>query len=843
MADGDATKRFGGDIAPLGVPVVTAGPSPRRAASAAARPLPHRFSRLLVLAAVLVPMLVTLAGVWLSWRTTWREAERETMHAADIAAEYAKRVFDGLVLRIDRAQELLAGMTDEEIRNREAELHEALGRGGIDRGASAEDRQPYDFVYDRDAFPLVARNIFPVQRHISFASREFNQSLRDPAAPSPQISPVYVGTVTNERFFAVTMRRERTGNGLPDGSYDGVINASIYIESVERALRRLTGSTGGPVLSLLRSDGLVLARTIPVPPGTRVSSASPVLSQMAAGVESQLLVGRSTLDGTRRIAAFRRVAGYPVYTSAALDQAAVLRSWARALPPLLLAGFTASAGLLLLALLVQRQSRALQAANERLEERVARRTAALAESELRLRVAQESGGVGSWDWNIETGALFWSDTCRLIHGLQPGEPVDYTRWMAGVSPEGQAAVQEQVQALLAGQGTAWAVTLRYRRHSDGAERWISARGELLRRPDGAPWRMLGVTIDVTEQRQNEAALRAIEQRASLAIESARLVTWEFDCVRGRTNLSARFAEFVSTSAGPPYDLAADELMALVHPADLAMVQAALEAAFASGSDGVLNYEHRLRAADGSWRWLLVSGAVMERDPATGVATMALGVAQDVTERRLAEDRLRLMAREVDHRAKNALSVVMAAVRLSDRSDPDAFAEAIEGRVAAMARAHGLLAETRWEGAELRALVEAELAGFLATPGSGAAGGPRVEIMGSALQVDAAAAQGFSMVLHELCTNATKYGALSVRCGVVRVELMVDAAAGRMSLCWSENHGPPVKAPEDGGFGTQVINMIVERQLGGEHSRAWRAEGLTLTITVPLDRVRAPVSEV
>ena len=104
---------------------------------------------------------------------------------------------------------------------------------------------------------------------------------------------------------------------------------------------------------------------------------------------------------------------------------------------------------------------------------MAQRTEALAESELRLRVAQESGGVGAWEWNIEPGSLFWSDTCRRIHGLQPGEPVDYARWMSGIDPGGQATVQEQIQALLAGQETKWSLVLRYTRHSDGAERWIA----------------------------------------------------------------------------------------------------------------------------------------------------------------------------------------------------------------------------------------------------------------------------------------------------------------------------------------------------------------------------------
>jgi len=118
--------------------------------------------------------------------------------------------------------------------------------------------------------------------------------------------------------------------------------------------------------------------------------------------------------------------------------------------------------------------------------------------------------------------------------------------------------------------------------------------------------MVAVTLDVTEQRQKEAALRASEQRTRLAINSARLMTWELDTVRGRASLSARFSEVLGDTAVPLYDAPIDALLARVHPADLPVVQAALDAAFAPESDGVLTYEHRLRAADGSWRWLLES---------------------------------------------------------------------------------------------------------------------------------------------------------------------------------------------------------------------------------------------
>ncbi len=148
----------------------------------------------------------------------------------------------------------------------------------------------------------------------------------------------------------------------------------------------------------------------------------------------------------------------------------------------------------------------------------------------------------------------------------------------------------------------------------------------------------------------------------------------------------------------------------IHPHDRAAVEQAF-AATAEDRAPHFSAEFRVRRPDGSWAWIASHGAAVARDPATGAPVRIAGVAQDVTGRRMAEERQALLAREVDHRAKNALAVVQATLRLTPKDDPVAYARAVEGRVAALARAHTLLAEGRWEGAALRALVEGELAPF------------------------------------------------------------------------------------------------------------------------------------
>jgi PAS domain S-box-containing protein len=212
---------------------------------------------------------------------------------------------------------------------------------------------------------------------------------------------------------------------------------------------------------------------------------------------------------------------------------------------------------------------------------------------------------------------------------------------------------------------------------------------------------------------------------------------------------------------------------------------------------------------------------------------------DVTARREAEARRDLLAREMDHRAKNALAVVQAALRLTRAEDMPGYVAAVEGRVAALARAQALLAYDRWGGADLRALLRAELEPFLGGEGDGAAelgAGPWVELAGPPVAVPAGAAQPLAMAVHELATNAIKHGALSAPGGRVSVTWRLDreAAAGTLRLRWREAGGPPVRSPPDRrGFGTRVIEGTLRRQLGGEVRRSWEADGLVCDIELPL----------
>jgi PAS domain S-box-containing protein len=263
---------------------------------------------------------------------------------------------------------------------------------------------------------------------------------------------------------------------------------------------------------------------------------------------------------------------------------------------------------------------------------------------------------------------------------------------------------------------------------------------------------------------------------------------------------------------------------ICHPADRGKAAAFL----AITQGGEVEEEYRLLRPDGAVVWVQANAAISARDP-QGRTLRAVSIVQDVTERRRAEEVRELLTREVDHRAKNALAVVQAALRLTPKDDAAAYAAAVEGRVAALARAHTLLAEARWSGADLRALAQAEMGAFL----------PGTTLDGPPVTLSPAAAQAFSMALHELATNATKHGALSVLGGRVKLAWSVDSAAGLLRLRWSEHDGPPIQAPpERRGFGTRVIEATIRNQLGGSVTRSWRPTGLVGELDVPLARAVA-----
>jgi two-component sensor histidine kinase len=210
----------------------------------------------------------------------------------------------------------------------------------------------------------------------------------------------------------------------------------------------------------------------------------------------------------------------------------------------------------------------------------------------------------------------------------------------------------------------------------------------------------------------------------------------------------------------------------------------------------------------------------------GTLTHILSAAQDVTgevlERR-SETARNLLMREVDHRARNVLTVVQSFVRLTTADKLEDFRRVLDGRVEALARVQTSLASRKWEGAPLREVVEGELAS-LCEP-------DKYNLSGPELLLPPGQVQAVSMAIHELATNAMKYGCLSVADGALAVAWALDAD-GRVTLAWEEASGLGIREPQRQGFGARLISQLA-RQLGGHIAYDWRACGLRAELRFPL----------
>jgi PAS domain S-box-containing protein len=201
------------------------------------------------------------------------------------------------------------------------------------------------------------------------------------------------------------------------------------------------------------------------------------------------------------------------------------------------------------------------------------------------------------------------------------------------------------------------------------------------------------------------------------------------------------------------------------------------------------------------------------------------IARDITERKRSERQITILAREAEHRTKNILATVQATVHLTQSNTPDGLKKAIAGRIQALANAHSLFAQSRWTGADLRSLVTQELMPYRLD------GVERALIDGPSIMLETTTAQTIAVALHELATNAAKYGALSVPAGRIHVAWS-RAADGELTLHWAEVGGPSVKPPTRQGFGTRVMNGMIRGQLKGEMRLDWRPDGLMCEIVLP-----------
>jgi PAS domain S-box-containing protein len=329
-----------------------------------------------------------------------------------------------------------------------------------------------------------------------------------------------------------------------------------------------------------------------------------------------------------------------------------------------------------------------------------------------------------------------------------------------------------------------------------------------------------------ERRQHEAVLMASEARLQEALTAGGVAAFDWEVHSDQSQRSENAAQILGFGAKENFGGA--QFLARVHPDERSRLLDLLRNV--RPDNPVFDATFRFIRPDGREVWLEQT-AKGEFD-STGRLTHLRGLTLDITDRKVAAARQDLLIAELDHRVKNVLARV-AVVAMQTREGSltmDEYIKAVEGRIQSMAAAHSLLSQTRWTGVGLNDLVRDQLAPY--------AMAANAKISGPNIMLSAAATQAVAMVLHELVTNAAKYGALSTSNGSVSVNWDKSAderEAAKVTIVWREHGGPPVAAPARTSFGSSLIRDLIPHELGGTVDLAFEPDGVSCRIEVPLER--------
>lgn len=480
--------------------------------------------------------------------------------------------------------------------------------------------------------------------------------------------------------------------------------------------------------------------------------------------------------------------------------------------------------------------------------------AALARSEERLSLASAASGfLAWWDWDIPGDRFYASDSFARLSGLEPGSAPS-AAYLDGIHPEDRGWVRARIARGMS-EGGDFAEDYRLSL-PDGTVRWIHARGRFSLDRVGRPERFAGVALDITDRKATDLrkdalialgdALRDSDDIEAMARAAARIMAGALGAARAGYGTVDPLAETVQIMPGwnapgaiaiaGPYafrdygsfidDLKRGEVVII---ADCLTDERAPSGALLSlGIRTLINVPILVRG-----RLTAVVFAHYERphtisDKEILFMRTVADRTQAAVARVQAEDERRILTSELSHRLKNTLTLVQSIASQTLRNAPDVETarDALSLRLIALGKAHDILLAGRRDSADLGDVVRGSL-------GLHADGPERFHIDGPSLHVGPGAALSLALLLHELATNAAKYGALSAENGRVTVDWSVDEAMLRLS--WRETGGPAVVAPTRKGFGTRLI----ERGLaGGEVRTAFDMAGLTCELTTALSELGA-----
>lgn len=445
-----------------------------------------------------------------------------------------------------------------------------------------------------------------------------------------------------------------------------------------------------------------------------------------------------------------------------------------------------------------------------------------------LRLAVEATGTGIFDYDLLGGTLDWDDRTRALFGLSPDVAVSYEVFLAGLHPDDRAWVDEEVRAALDPKGiTAYDIAYRTIGLEDGIERWVAAKGQAIV-SDGRTVRFIGTVRDVTRSRQAEQVLRETEERYRLASRATNDAIWDWNLATNHV----LWNEALLTAHGHTQDAVeptGDWWIGHIHPEDQARIDVSIHAVI-DGAGTAWSDEYRFQRADGSYASIHDRGYVI-RD-GEGRAVRMIGAMLDITERKRSEEHQRLLTGELQHRVKNTLALVqaIASQTLRGATDVNEMREAFSSRLISLGRTHDILTASSWTKAPIGEVVDGALAVHRGTSAQ------RIRTSGPNVLLAAKPALSLALALHELATNAAKYGALANDAGAVdlRWHVVHEGETARFCLTWIEQGGPPILAqPSRRGFGSRLIERSFASEVGGQVRLTYPPTGLVCHLEAPL----------
>jgi PAS domain S-box-containing protein len=460
----------------------------------------------------------------------------------------------------------------------------------------------------------------------------------------------------------------------------------------------------------------------------------------------------------------------------------------------------------------------------------------LRESEEKLRLAMDAAKLGIWRWDKGTGTkeLQWDNRCRALFGVAPDARVTYETWANAILPEDRDRTQANVARALDPGDPHDDTVCEFRvRHPDGTVLWLSSTGRAFFEPDPASpsgRRVVfksGAVRDVTDVRAAEAALRASEERFRGIYEHAGTGIAIVDLEGRFQSCNPAYSKMLGYSEEELRDLHSADIQ---HPDDR---NTNAEEVRLLVEEKIPSFEivNRYLGKDGKSIWVHKYVSLL-RDP-SGTPTHRIGLVTDITERKRQEDQIALLMREVNHLSKNMLTLVQAIARQTLAANTEDFLDRFGRRIEALAAGQDLLVKNAWKGVGLNELIRSQLAPFEDLIGT------RIGLEGQDIFVSAHAAQAIGMALHELATNAGKYGALSGADG--RVDIAWQLQRGEKDeaifvMTWREQAAHPVRAPAKLGFGSSVICKLAEMSLGARVELCFAVTGLTWQLRCAAEEV-------